>query len=112
MAKDKFVQTFTGGYNGDASPFVLGETQLATVRNMLFERGLLISRPGISSVNTAATTAFPYAALAGRTDMLQNLGITVYTSSISATTEATLHFARFSTLLFFGNPILVEDGVA
>lgn len=46
MAKTTQIQTFTKGLNKDASPFVLDASQLADVKNMLLERGLLHSRPG------------------------------------------------------------------
>lgn len=58
MAKDKLTQTFTKGYNGDASDFVLDSSQVSAVKNMLFERGLLYSRPGLTEV--ASTTGVPY----------------------------------------------------
>lgn len=50
MPNTPVMQTFTKGMNGDASPYVLDLSTLASVKNMLFERGLLISRPGLRVV--------------------------------------------------------------
>lgn len=44
------VQSFTAGMNGDESPFVIDLSHCSQVQNMLFERGLLISRPGAPAV--------------------------------------------------------------
>lgn len=66
MAKTQVMQTFTKGMSGDASPFVLDLSQCASVTNMLFERGLLISRPGLTSIESSTpVNTLPVAAFSG-----------------------------------------------
>lgn len=59
MAKGTITQTFTKGLNSDASAYALDPSQVSDVKNMLFERGLLISRPGLT-VQAMATATQPY----------------------------------------------------
>lgn len=58
MAKQKIVQTFSSGWQGDINPIVLDLSAVQESRNFLFERGIMISRPGVktqASVNITGT---------------------------------------------------------
>lgn len=59
MSNAILMQTFTKGMNGDADAYVLDLSQCTSVTNMLFERGLLISRPGLAGVAMVGATK-PY----------------------------------------------------
>lgn len=47
MAKKKLVQTFTGGYAGDIPAWNVPLDMVSDCKNFLFERGELVSRPGV-----------------------------------------------------------------
>ena len=110
MALDKITQTFTKGYSGDASPFVLDLTQVSAVKNMLFERGLLISRPGLTTLATGLSNAFPYS-LCCPAEYLQNLGILTYTDGL-ANANTPIKFKPISLIMVNpGDKPLAESGL-
>lgn len=60
MAKQKVIQTFSSGWSGDIDPIVLDLSAVKESRNFLFERGIMISRPGVKSVASSNITGTKY----------------------------------------------------